>query len=188
MVSRLSTTGYVVLGLASVRRTTGHDLAAFAERSIGQFFSVTRSHVYSELERLCRLGLLTVIEIPQHRAPLKRVYQITPEGADLLASWLDEQELVPERQRNLFLVRVFFGDRMSPERLNELLDGYEAAARRQRDRLAEIVERLAERPGSEFRRATAMFGVAQAQARLDWLDDIRPLLTSARTKPHRTRC
>jgi hypothetical protein len=31
-----------------------------AKRSIGQFFSLTRSHVCSELERLCRLGLLDV--------------------------------------------------------------------------------------------------------------------------------
>ncbi len=180
MDERLPPTAYVVLGLVSVRPTTGHDLAAFAERSIGQFFSLTRSHVYSELERLCRLGLLDVTEVEQERFPTKRVYEVTEEGVDVLEAWLDDSELPPERQRNLFLVRLFFGDRMPSATVEELLDSYEQATRERRDRLAGVVDRLADRPQSAFRRATAMFGVAQAQARLDWIDQVRPLLLGER--------
>jgi DNA-binding PadR family transcriptional regulator len=170
----------VVLGLVSVRPTTGHDLAAFAGRSIGQFFSLTRSHVYSELERLCGLGLLDVTEVEQERFPTKRVYEITPEGVDVLGAWLETSDLSPERPRNLFLVRVFFGDRMSSTGLERLLDSYEQATRDRRDRFAVVVERLAERPQSAFRRATAMFGVLQAQASLDWIEQVRPLLLESR--------
>ena len=86
----------------------------------------------------------------------------------------------PERRRNLLLVRVFFGDRVLSERLGELLDAYEQAARQRRDRCAEVVDSLAERPQSAFRRATAMFGVAQAQASLDWIEAVRPMLHEAR--------
>ena len=172
-------TAYVVLGLVSVRPTAGHELAAFAERSVGQFFSLTRSHLYSELDRLCRLGLLDVTEVEQERFPTKRVYEITEAGVELLGAWLEGTELRPERQRNVFLVRVFFGDRMSSERLEELLDSYEQVTRERRDRLAETVERLADRPHSRFRRATAMFGLSQAQASLDWIDQVRPLLLGA---------
>jgi DNA-binding PadR family transcriptional regulator len=168
-----------VLGLVSIRPTTGHDLAAFAERSIGQFFSLTRSHVYSELERLCALGLLDVTEVRQERFPTKRVYEITQSGLETLAAWLDDPELPTERHRNLFLVRVFFADRMSSERLDGLLSAYERSVQAQRDQLAEIVDRLADRPGSEFRRATAMYGLAHAQASLDWIASVRPLLRKA---------
>lgn len=189
MARRLSATAYVVLGLVSVRPTTGHDLAAFAERSIGQFFSLTRSHVYSELDRLCRLGLLEVTEVPQERFPNKRVYEITEAGLDVLVAWLDDPELPLERQRDLFLVRVFFGDRMSSGPLQQLLDSYERAARARRDRWTAIVDKLADRPQSTFRRATAMFGQAQAQAqaRLDWIAQVRPLLLEARA-PSTERC
>ena len=180
MTGSLPPTSYVVLGLVSVRPTTGHDLAAFAERSIGQFFSLTRSHMYSELDRLCRLGLLDVTEIEQERFPAKRVYEMTEEGEAVLAVWLDESEFVPERQRNLFLVRIFFGDRMSHARMEALLDSYERGVRARRDRLAEVVDRLAERPQSTFRRATAMYGLAQVQAMLDWVEQVRPLLLEAR--------
>ena len=180
MPGRLPPTAYVVLGLVSVRPTTGHDLAAFAQRSIGQFFSLTRSHSYSELERLCRLGLLSVTEVEQERFPTKRVYEITDAGVEVLTAWLEDSELPAERQRNLFLVRVFFGDRISSTRLNELFDAYERATRERRDYMAAFVDRLADRPQSAFRRATAMFGLAQAQARLDWLEQIRPLLLESR--------
>jgi DNA-binding PadR family transcriptional regulator len=177
--ARLPATSYVVLGLVSVRPRAGHELAGYAERSIGNFFSLTRSHVYSELERLCKLGLLEATEVPQERLPTKRVYEISAAGETVLRGWLEDAELDPERQRNLFLVRVFFGDRLPPMRLEAILDEYEAEARARRDRLAGVVDRLADRPRAAFRRATAMFGVRREQAKLDWVAEVRPLLLAA---------
>jgi DNA-binding PadR family transcriptional regulator len=172
----LSATSYVVLGLLSLRPRAGHELARYAERSIGNFFAVTRSHVYAELDRLCRLGLLEATEVPQERLPTKRVYEITAGGEEVLRAWLDDAALDLERPRNLFLVRVFFGDRMSPKRLAALLDAYCVEATARRDRLSAVVDRLADRPDAAFRRATAMFGVRREQAKLDWVDEVRPLL------------
>ena len=185
-MDKLSATSYVVLGLVAEQPTTGYDLDAFAEGSIGQFFPLTRSHLYSELDRLCRLGLLDVTEVEAERFATKRVYEINEQGREVLDAWLDETALAPERQRNLFLVRVFFGDRMSPTRIEELLDAYEQASRGWRDQLAELVDNLAERPESTFRRATAMYGVAQMEARLGWIDQVRPLLLAAPGRRLRT--
>ena len=84
---KLSATTYVVLGLVSIRPTTGYDLAAYAERSIGNFFPLTRSHIYAELDRLGRLGLLEATEVEQEAAPTKRVYAITA-GRDRRAAAL----------------------------------------------------------------------------------------------------
>ena len=177
--AQLAPTSYVVLGLVSVRPRAGHELAGYAGRSVGHFFSLTRSHIYSELDRLCELGLLEATEVPQERLPTKRVYEITAAGERALRGWLEESPLGPERQRNLFLVRVFFGDRMSPARLEAILDEYEAEAQARRDRLGEVVERLADRPAAAFRRATALFGVRREQAKLDWVAEVRPLLLAA---------
>ena len=55
--------------------------------------------------------------------PTKRVYKTTAEGEAVLEEWLDSAPLDLDRQRNLFLVRVFFGDRMSPARLEAILAG-----------------------------------------------------------------
>jgi DNA-binding PadR family transcriptional regulator len=180
---RLPATAYVVLGLVSIRPMTGYELAAYAERSIANFFSLTRSHIYSELDRLGRLGLLDATEIEQDSAPTKRVYQITPAGGAELRHWLEDPVMKEERARSLFLVRIFFGDRSSPEQLTALLDDFESRAVIRRDRLAAVADKLADRPGSVFRRSTAMFGVRREQANLDWVADVRPmLLASARTR------
>lgn len=177
--TQLPPTACVVLGLVSVRPAAGHELAGYAERSIGNFFPLTRSHVYSELDRLCRLGLLEATEVRRERFPTKRVYELTSEGDEVLVRWLEDSPVGSDRERNLFLVRVFFGDRMSPGRLEAILAEYEAGARARRERLGEVVDRLEDRPHSAFRRATAMFGVRREQAKLDWLAEVRPLLLAA---------
>lgn len=175
----LGATSYVVLGLVSVRPRAGHELARYAERSIGNFFALTRSQVYVELDRLRGLGLLEATEVPQERLPTKRVYEITAEGEAVLGEWLASAPLDLDRQRNLFLVRMFFGDRMSPGRLEAVLDEYAAQAGERRDRLCEVVDRLVDRPHAAFRRATALFGVRREEAKLDWIAEVRPLLLAA---------
>jgi DNA-binding PadR family transcriptional regulator len=177
---KLSATGYVVLGLMSARPRAGHELAQYAEKSIGQFFPLTRSHVYSELDRLSRLGLLEATEVRQERLPTKRVYEITEAGEDALAEWLERPGLPGARQRNLFLVHVFLGDRMSSARLEEMLDAYDRATREARDRYSQAAAKMAERPQARFRRAAALYGAAQMQATLDWLAEVRPLLLESR--------
>jgi DNA-binding PadR family transcriptional regulator len=175
----LPATAYVVLGLVSIRPMTGYELIGYAERSIGNFFPLTRSHIYAELERLGRMGMLEATEIAQDYAPTKRVYEITPAGRDELQHWLEGTTMTEGRSRNLFLVRIFFGDHTSPERLAALLDEFEMAARFRRDQLASIAEKLADRPASVFRRSTAMFGLRHEQANLDWVAEVRPTLLAA---------
>lgn len=180
---RLSATGYVVLGLVSIRPAAGYALAGYAERSIGNFFPLTRSHIYSELDRLRRLGLLGATEVAQENAPTKWVYEITPAGSEALHRWLDDTTISGERSRSLFLARIFFGDRTSPGRLARLLDEFEATARARRERLAAIAERLADRPGAVFRRSTAIFGVYHEEAKLRWVAEVRPMLLTAPAAP-----
>ena len=177
---KLPATAHVVLGLVSVCSGSGHELAAFSERSIGNFFPIARSQVYFELERLCGLGLLSVTEVRQQRWPTKHLYQVTAAGEAELRRWLDEGSVPPARNRNLFLVRVFFGDRVSPERLDELLDEYERSAGVQRDSFAVIVDGLADRPQLAFPRATALYGMRHAQATLEWVSDVRSIVHEAR--------
>lgn len=175
----LPATAYVVLGLVSIRPVTGYGLVGYAERTVGNFFPLTRSHIYSELRRLGQLGLLDATEVEQDSAPTKRVYEITAKGREELGYWLEEEAMSEERTRSMFLVRVFFGDRTSPDRMAALLDQFERRARARRDALATVVDRLADRPESVFRRATAMLGVHREEANLDWVTQTRPTLLAA---------
>ncbi|MGO9298054.1 MAG: PadR family transcriptional regulator, partial [Streptosporangiaceae bacterium] len=176
----------VVLGLVSIRPMTGYELTAYAKRSIGNFFPLTRSHIYAELDRLGRLGLLDATEIEQENAPTKRVHEITPAGREELRRWLENPEIREDRARSQFLVRIFFGDRLSPGQLAALLEDFESRTVIRRDLLAAISDKLAERPASVFRRSTAMFGVRREQAMLDWVAEARPMLLAASAAGART--
>jgi len=175
----LPATAYVVLGLVSIRPVTGYELTGYAERSVGNFFPLTRSHIYSELERLGRLGLLAATEIEQDTAPTKRVFEITPAGSERLHDWLEGSMGSEGRSRNLFLVRIFFGHRTSPERMAQLLDEFELTARFRRDQIALMTEKLADRKGSVFRRSTAIYGLRHEEANLEWVTEMRPVLLAA---------
>jgi DNA-binding PadR family transcriptional regulator len=175
-ISPLSQTGYVVLGLVSRRPTAGHELARFAEISIKNFFPLTRSHIYTELEKLEGLGLLSSTEVTQDRLPTKRVYSITDEGESVLSQWLEEAPVEEEKDRCPLLVRVFFGERLSSERLTTLLDDYEEAARARWDWYAGFVDQLVDEPEYGFPRLTAIFGVKREQAKLDFVAEARALL------------
>jgi Virulence activator alpha C-term len=74
------------------------------------------------------------------------------------------------------LVRVFFGERLSSERLTTLLDDYEEAARARRDWYAGFVDQLVDEPEYGFPRLTAIFGVKREQAKLDFVAEARALL------------
>ena len=177
---KLPATAHVVLGLVSICPGGGHELALFSEQSIGNFFPIARSQVYSELERLSGLGLLSATEVRQQRWPTKRVYAVTAAGEAELRRWLQDDPVAPVRNRNLFLVRVFFGDRVSPDRLDALLDEYERDARARRDTFAAIVDRLADRPQAAFPRATALYGLRHTDATLAWVGDVRSMVREAR--------
>ena len=173
---KLPTTSFALLGLLARRPMSGYDLAAYVASSVARFWPVAKSQVYGELARLEELGYVEGTLVAQQRRPDKRTFAITAAGEEALDSWLDEPGPRPERRRVPLLVKVFFADRMRPERLAQLLARAREQAEDERRTLAQIAERLAGRPELAAQRATAIFGVRHAEATLAWLDEVGDLL------------
>jgi DNA-binding PadR family transcriptional regulator len=181
--TKLSPGAHAVLGLLSREPTCGYDLGSLAERTIAHFWPITRAHIYAELGRLERAGLVTATEIAQRGRPDKRVYAITAPGERALDDWLDSADLGDERRRNPLLLKVFFGDRMAPERLAGLLAAERERCQANRDRYAAVVEDLRGDPEAVMRRATALYGVRCAEAQLGWLDEVEPMIVTSAEAP-----
>lgn len=182
----LPTTSYALLGLLAFGPMSGYDLTAFAARSIANFWPIQKSQVYGELDRLEGLGYLEATEVAQEGLPDKRIFAPTAEGDQALDAWLQQPGYQRERRRNAFLVKVFFGWRMPPERFEALLDDYQAETRAERDRLQAIVDRLAPIPSAAFGRATAQFGLRHAEATLAWCEQMRAALPHLRRQVARS--
>lgn len=170
----------MVLGLVARRPGSGYDLAAFAERSVRHFWPISRSQLYSELARLEELGWARGVAVQQEKYPNKRVYEITTEGREALREWLDTSPPRPrQRSQEEVVLKAFLGSHMTPQRLAEQLRDHRERAHAQRAELLAVIDHLdAMGPVGphRFARATARYGVLQAEATIAWTDEVHALL------------
>lgn len=159
---------------------SGYDLTAFADRSVAHFWPISRSLVYRELARLELQGLVDGTDVRQRRLPDKRVYELTQQGERVLDEWLEESPFERDRGRSTFLLMFFFGERMSPARLSELVAQYLRTAERDIQDLTAICDQLEALPHARFGRLAAEFGVRLAQARADWAREVASTAVSDR--------
>src|SRR3954447_347928 len=81
---KLTTTSHAILGLLSFARMSGYDLAAVSERSIAQFWPVSKTQVYAELRRLADAGLAAGTQAETSGGPARTLYELTPAGEEAL--------------------------------------------------------------------------------------------------------
>jgi DNA-binding PadR family transcriptional regulator len=118
-MSSLSPTARVILGLLAWSARTGYEIKQVTDRSTRFFWGASYGQIYPELRRLEQAGLVSSKEEPRGRVP-RRVYELTPKGRNAFDEWLggaDEQYEV----RDEGLLRLFFGELMTPEQRLELV-------------------------------------------------------------------
>ena len=118
-MSSLSPTARVILGLLSFEPRTGYDIKRVTDRSTRFFWGASYGQIYPELRRLEAAGLVASSEEPRGQVP-RRVYRLTESGREAFESWLaepgDQYEV-----RDEGLLRLFFGEAMPGEQLEELI-------------------------------------------------------------------
>ncbi len=168
-MTQLNATAASLLGFLHWAPMTGWDLVRTAEVTIGDFWSLTPSQVYRELQRLAADGLVEVGEPgPRDRRP----HTVTPAGKAAFREWLS-REPVAETIRFPLLLAVLFG----AEAPDGVLGSSIAAHRRAHvERLAGYEQQrqaaLAASDTSPYALATLDFGIRYERAVLDWFDHL----------------
>ncbi|HVL89049.1 MAG TPA: PadR family transcriptional regulator [Actinomycetota bacterium] len=168
----LPTTSYAVLGILSIHPMSGYELAQAAERSIANFWPISRSQVYSELARLEDLGLIAGADVAQERVPDKRVFEITPAGEDAFTEWVSAPGYEPTRMRLGFCLKTFFGHHMPRETMVENLERFKKENEEQIAYLQRVVNMLGVLPEAAFTRATAELGLRIARTSAQWAEEL----------------
>jgi DNA-binding PadR family transcriptional regulator len=166
----LPTTSYAILGLLTRQPMSRYDLAQLVQRTIAHFWTIAKSQVYRELDRLEKLGYVHGIEVRQKSLPDKRVYTLTPAGERAFDAWLQVPNAERTHFRSAYLVKVFFADRMPSQTLIELLRRYRDGNQLWRQEIDSILARLSSVQGAAYMRATALLGSMIAQAMVAWAD------------------
>jgi PadR family transcriptional regulator, regulatory protein AphA len=155
--------------LARYGESSGYELTAIAKRGVGHVWAPARSRVYATLPRLAAAGLTDHRQVEQQQRPDKQLYRITAAGEEALRAWL---QTVEPGSIETFLLRVFFGDLMSPEALLAHVEQHRADAA---ERLAEYEEIEREIAGDErarFGYMTLRWGLEAVRGRLRWAEEV----------------
>ena len=172
----LNPTAASLLGFLHEGDYSGYELVGVAERTIGNFWSLTRSQVYRELATLAERGLVEAGETgPRARRP----YRLTQVGRDAFAAWV-AQPPGSEQIRHPLLLTLSFGAALPPERLREFLDEHR---RQHAKRLAGYEAVPAEADLDPWRLATLAFGIHYERAVLAWMDELPGIVGDAAPAP-----
>jgi PadR family transcriptional regulator AphA len=163
----LTPTSHIVLGLLSMSgEATPYDLKQMASRTVGEFWTLPHSQLYSEPARLARAGYLTEQQEPHGRR--RKLYTLTDHGRQALDDWLGTFAPEPYMLRDPALLKLFFGaDRhqlaeVQLQTHRQKLDQYETI-REQLTDAAPIGPRLALELGIRHERETVDFWAEQAK-------------------------
>jgi PadR family transcriptional regulator, regulatory protein AphA len=133
--TRLTPTSYVVLGLIEgLQPTTPYDIKQTAAMTVGQFWSLAHTQLYSECARLAEAGLLS--ERREESGRRRRIYRLTKAGTDALGRWRSEPTSELYELRDAGLLKLFFG--ADPKKLaGPQLEAHEAKLREYERQLEE---------------------------------------------------
>lgn len=158
----LNATAASLLGFLMAGAQSGYELAERIEDSIGNFWNVTRSQIYRELQVLEAAGY---VRVGATGARERRPYTLSASGRRAFDAWL-AREPGSENTRFPLLLTLFFGNRLAPEDLARMLRAHrarhEAIHAMYRARVAEI-ER-----DHPFPAKTMRFGLMHEEMVLAW--------------------
>ena len=122
-VLELPSTSYAVLGLlSSDRELSGYDLRKWAANSLHFFYwSPSLSHIYTELRRLERLGLVSQRVEPRGELRSRRLYRINPRGLAALRDWMRTSSVDGVVLKHSVALRVWLGHLIGMESVRELV-------------------------------------------------------------------
>jgi PadR family transcriptional regulator, regulatory protein AphA len=174
MARRTSSTPEILLGLLSIEPMSGYGLGHTIRDSVGHFWNESYGQIYPTLKSLAAQGFVT-FRVERHKGkPDRRIYSITPQGRQRLRDWL-EQPPQPEIPRNELLLKLFFGDQVSPQTLIEhverMAEEHRSIVRFLAQAEHESIQPEEHRPAARFWRMAARFGQLEIEAHLRWAEE-----------------
>lgn len=118
----MRTLKYAILGLINQKSMSGYELTQQFESALSEFWMAGHSQIYPELKRLTQEESAEYkIEISGN-ALEKKVYSITEKGRKDFMEWLAKDEPMEPTPKEVFRLRMFFSNRLEPEKRKNLIE------------------------------------------------------------------
>lgn len=172
---------FAILGmLALLKESTGYDLKKHMESSTQYFWKETFSSIYPVLEDLENQKLIVrVKEATKKNDRKSNTYRLTSEGQRILEDWL-MQPAEAIQLRNELLLKLFFGNMVSPDVVIQHLEAYKKELKAKLIIYQENKNELSKLNASEslYSLITLDHGIRHIATSLRWCDDSVKILKS----------
>ena len=150
----------------------GNVLALTAKTVISEYWTITRSQVYRELDKLAKNGLVDAMSADHSSV---RTFTISKRGEEAFMSWL---KVGPGNDmiRMPLMLTVRFGALLPEGHLEQILKEYAEHHQEKLTWYRELESRLATDATNRYDVATLRFGIIFEEAIRKWIDELPSLL------------
>jgi len=99
---------FILLGLLTLRPSTGYDLKKTMDISVRYISPVALSQIYPTLKRMTQNGLVTYRLVERRGKTDLKIYSITRAGQELFLKWLAEPHKPDPYRFDTFTLRFYF--------------------------------------------------------------------------------
>jgi PadR family transcriptional regulator AphA len=166
---------YAILGLLESRPMHGYEMFQLFQGGIlGQIIHLEMSQMYAFLKKLERLAYIEAELEPQGVRPPRKIFHLTEAGRRTFLEWLTTPVERPREIRLLFLLKLYFVQRIEPGKMAHLIDQEVIACRKFLDHLESQRLPAAETSDTAFLDHVVLRSrIHQTRALLDWLRELQ---------------
>jgi DNA-binding PadR family transcriptional regulator len=163
---------YALLGFLYSQPSHGYDLHRLLIAELRETWHVSQSQTYNILKRLETQGYISSTTVEQEKLPAIQYLKITPAGRRRFEAWLETPTGSSVRAIRLeFITRLYFAQKLTPERILPMLD---AQTTEVQNTLARLEAGQAALPdGQTFNRLSLQLRIQQLKSVVNWLDECR---------------
>lgn len=168
-------TEYVILGLLKDHPMHGYELFQhFANGTLGQIVHLEMSQMYAFLKKLERLDYISAHLEPQGTRPPRKIFHLTDAGQDVFLSWIVQPVEKPRDIRILFLIKLYFVQRLLPAQTSNLVAQQRQACQRFLSHLeSQQLSEVATGDEAFFNHIVLRSRIHQTRSLLDWLQELQ---------------
>jgi len=166
---------FILLGFLYKGEGHGYDLHQHLVSEFGYVWHISQSQAYAILKRLVKLGNVSSKKQEQKKLPSRQVLRITDTGRRRFEEWLETPTKSSVRSIRLeFITRLYFAQRLAPEKISPMFAAQTAAINSTLNRLESAQANL---PTEQtFNRLSLQLRIRQLQTALDWLNECQEAL------------
>ncbi|NMB54094.1 MAG: PadR family transcriptional regulator [Leptolinea sp.] len=161
----------ILLGFIAEKPLHGYDLFKVLSQPVGisNVWHINQSNLYAMLDSLEAQGYLISHMIQIGSSPMRKEYHITAAGSMVYEKWLREPVLHGRDMRQIFLAKLFFAMRESPDTVVKLITTQRSIAEAWKQDVLLSLQNLTVE--DEYDRLVLNSRLKQISAWLEWLEE-----------------